>query len=249
LRDYSQAMDVAGLSKLTADTLILVVAVLGFMTFGFATEEFEVTADRLGVYLPVEHIDNPKGYAEKEGDAREFHPKLRPPVQSEELEIDEETGMKKYMATENQGWDTSTAFVRRTFQICIEAGRRASSSENAELYEAYRLLGTGLHTMEDLLAHSNWCELALRRMGHEDIFCHVGDNVTINTPNGPSPPLVTGTFGSADFLHSLLGEAGDKLSQASVTDLSQKINNVRPRPLLGRPVYLIRQLLTVPGVE
>lgn len=31
-----------------------------FKTFGFATDEFEVTPDRLGVYLPTEHIDNPK---------------------------------------------------------------------------------------------------------------------------------------------------------------------------------------------
>ncbi|KDR85638.1 hypothetical protein GALMADRAFT_218734 [Galerina marginata CBS 339.88] len=225
LRDYSQAMDIAGFSKLSADTLVLVVAVLGFMTFGFASAEFEVTADRLGVYLPVEHIDNPKGYAEAEGDARSFHPKLRPPVQERELEIDERTGMKKYIATENQGWDTSTAFIRRTFHACIEAGRRAQGQEGAELWESYRLLGTGLHTMEDLLAHSNWCELALRKMGHKEVFCHVGDRVVINTPNGPAPPLVTGTFGSADFLHSLLGEAGDKLSQASVTDLSAKMSN------------------------
>ncbi|TFK41913.1 heterokaryon incompatibility protein Het-C-domain-containing protein [Crucibulum laeve] len=224
LRDYSQAMDIAGLSKLSADTLVLVVSVLGFMTFGFATEEFEVTADRLGVYLPVEHIDNPKGYAEKEGDAREYHPKLRPPVDPRELEIDERTGMKNYMATEGQGWDTSTAFIRRTIRACIEAGRRARGQEGAELWEAYRLLGTGLHTMEDLLAHSNWCEVALRKMGHEEVFCHVGDDVTVETPNGRAPPLVTGTFGGADFLHSLIGEAGDKLSQASVTDLSEKMN-------------------------
>jgi len=33
--------------------------------------------------------------------------------------------------------------------------------------------------------------------------------VVINTPNGRAPPLVTGTFGGADFLHSLLGEAGE----------------------------------------
>lgn len=62
-------MDIAGLSKLSADTLVLVVSVLGFMVsgplsyadlgsfhhkaFGFATREFEVTPDRLGVYLPV----------------------------------------------------------------------------------------------------------------------------------------------------------------------------------------------------
>ncbi|KAH9486345.1 hypothetical protein JR316_0000409 [Psilocybe cubensis] len=225
LRDYSQAMDIAGLSKLSADTLVLVVSILGFMTFGFASQEFEVTADRLGVYLPVEHIDNPKGYAETEGDARKYHPKLRPPVDPRELEIDERTGMKKYMATEDQGWDTSTAFIRRTLKSCIEHGRRAGGNENADLWEAYRLLGTGLHTLEDLLAHSNWCELALRKMGHNQVFCHVGDQVTVNTPNGHAPPLVTGTFGSADFLHSLLGEAGDKLSQASVTDLSQKIDN------------------------
>ncbi|KAF5310722.1 hypothetical protein D9619_007668 [Psilocybe cf. subviscida] len=224
LRDYSQAMDIGGLSKLSADTLILVVAVLGFMTFGFASEEFEVTADRLGVYLPVEHIDNPKGYAEKEGDARAYHPKLRPPVNPRELEIDSNTGMKKYIATEGHGWDTSTAFIRRTFRACIEHGRRANGHEGAELWEAYRLMGTGLHTMEDLLAHTNWCELALRKMGYEEVFCHVGDSVLVDTPNGPAPPLVTGTFGGADFLHSLLGETGDKLSQASVTDLSHKIS-------------------------
>jgi len=51
--------------------------------------------------------------------------------------------------------------------------------------------------------------------------------VIINTPNGPAPPLVTGTFGSADFLHSLMGEATDRLSQASVAALSQKMDAVR----------------------
>jgi hypothetical protein len=35
-----------------------------------------------------------RGYAEKEGDARQFHPKLRPPVNPRELEIDPRTGMK-----------------------------------------------------------------------------------------------------------------------------------------------------------
>ena len=128
------------------------------------------------------------------------------------------------MATEGQGWDTSTAFIRRIFEACIEHGRRARGLEGADLWEAYRLLGTGLHTMEDLLAHSNWCELALRKLGHSEVFCHVGDigklryytqynpslnviTVIVQTPNGPAPPLVTGTFGSADFIHSLMGEA------------------------------------------
>ncbi|TFL06149.1 heterokaryon incompatibility protein Het-C-domain-containing protein [Pterulicium gracile] len=225
LRDYSQCMDIAGLSKLSAETLVLVVSVLGFMTFGYVTEEYEVTADRLGVYLPTEHIDNPKGYAQKEGDARSYHPKLRPPVDDRELEIDERNGMKKYMATEGEEWDTSTALIRRVFKECIELGRKSEGKDGADLFEAFRLLGTGLHTLEDLMAHSNWCELGLRRMGHSEVFCHVGEDVLVDTPNGQAPPLVTGTFGGADFLHSLMGEAGDKLSQASVTDLTAKLEN------------------------
>lgn len=38
-----------------------------------------------------------RGYAEKEGDARQIHPKLRPPVDQRELEIDERTGMKVHI--------------------------------------------------------------------------------------------------------------------------------------------------------
>ncbi|KAF7302983.1 Heterokaryon incompatibility protein het-c [Mycena kentingensis (nom. inval.)] len=243
LRDYSQAMDIAGLTKLTADTLVLVVSILGFMTFGFATAEFQVTADRLGVYLPVEHIDNPKGYAEKEGDARQFHPKLRPPVDPAELEIDEQTGMKCYMATENRGWDTSTALIRRVLVECIERGRRSQGQDGPDLYEAYRLLGTGLHTLEDLLAHSNWVEIALRKMGHQEVFCHVGEDTEIETPNGRAPPLVTGTFGSSDFLHSLMGEATDKLSQASVTDLADKLQNTQSDDL-GSKISSLKAILS-----
>lgn len=84
------------------------------------------------------------------------------------------------MATENQGWDTSTAHIRRTLRSCIEHGRRAGGSEGPELWEAYRLLGTALHTLEDLLAHSNWCEIALRKLGHKQVFCHVGDRGKLN---------------------------------------------------------------------
>ncbi|KDQ14443.1 hypothetical protein BOTBODRAFT_110023 [Botryobasidium botryosum FD-172 SS1] len=240
LRDFSQAMDIAGLSRITADTIVMVVMALGFLTFGFATEEFEVTPDRLGVYLPVEHIDNPKGYGEKEGDARRFHPSLRPPVNPRELEIDEQTGMKKYIANETGPWDTSTAHVRRTIESCITYGRRAAGRNGPDMWEAYRLLGTALHTLEDLTAHSNWCELAMRKMGYNRIFCHVGDAVLVKTPLGPAPPLVTGTFGSTDFLHSLLGEATDQLRQASLRDLTKQIDNAKAQN--GTSKAILRKL-------
>lgn len=60
LRDYSQAIDVGGLKQLPKDTIRVMLWVLSFVTFGFATGEFEVTEDRLGCYRPEEHIDNPK---------------------------------------------------------------------------------------------------------------------------------------------------------------------------------------------
>jgi hypothetical protein len=53
----SQAMDVGTLKGLPADTIRILVWILSFLSFGYATAEFEVTADRLGVYRPEEHIE------------------------------------------------------------------------------------------------------------------------------------------------------------------------------------------------
>ena len=84
--------------------------------------EFEITKEKLGVYLCTEHIDNPKGYGEG-SDARQYDPRLRPPVEDRELEIDEQNGMKKYIASDNEGFDTSTKCIRRHLEKCIELGR------------------------------------------------------------------------------------------------------------------------------
>ncbi|TFY67108.1 hypothetical protein EVJ58_g1851 [Rhodofomes roseus] len=226
LRDYSQAVDTAGLSKLQLQTIINLCMVLGFLAHGYATGEFEVTIERLGVYLPTEHIDNPKGYPDN---ARTFDSRLRGPVNPQELEIDRKTGMKNYIANEHGNWDTSKALVRRVLHQCIDIGRRyRQNNQKDDLYEAYRLLGQALHTLEDFAAHSNFCELALVAMGFTDVFVHVGDRVRIQAPDGKSvAPLVTGTFGSNDFIHSLLGEASDHISQASVVDLNAQLEKAR----------------------
>ncbi|KAG6827329.1 hypothetical protein H0H92_012203 [Tricholoma furcatifolium] len=228
LRDYSQAVDIASLKKMPLQTIMNLLMVLGFMAHGYATHEFEVTQERVGVYLPVEHIDNPKGYGEGE-DPRRYHPALRPPVDPRELEIDPRTGMKNYIANEQGNWDTSRALVRRLLERCIHLGRQhRSQGQKQDEYEAYRLLGQLLHTLEDFPAHSNWCELALAKMGHREVFLHVGDQVRVQAPNGQwVAPIVTGTFGSNDFYHSLLGEATDHLSQASVSDLNKALDNAR----------------------
>lgn len=93
------------------------------------------------MYLPTEHIDNPKGYGDGE-DARKYHPQLRGPVDPIELEVDSRTGMKNYIANENGHWDTSRALVRRTLERCVKLGRKhRKDGQKADLYEAYRLLG------------------------------------------------------------------------------------------------------------
>ncbi|TDL18750.1 Het-C-domain-containing protein [Rickenella mellea] len=248
LRDYSQAVDIAGLKKLQLQTIINLCMALGFLAHGYATGEFEVTEERLGVYLPTEHIDNPKGYGEGE-DARQYNPKLRGPVDPRELEVDPQTGMKNYIANENGPWDTSKALVRRTMERCIHIGRqhRAQGKKEDE-YEAYRLLGQLMHTLEDFPAHSNFCELALAAMGH-NVFVHVGDQVRIHAPNGKMvAPLVTGTFGSSDFIHSLLGEATDHISEASVSDLNKELDKARSRSGPGGSGNNLRELVfQLPG--
>jgi hypothetical protein len=79
-----------------------------------------------------------------------------------------------------------------------------------------------LHTLEDLTAHSNWIELALIELGYNQVFPHVGSNTQIQL-NKPVWPMVTGTFGGVDFIHSLLGELTDHISQTSVTDLNSAV--------------------------
>ncbi|KAI9463015.1 heterokaryon incompatibility protein HET-C [Russula earlei] len=251
LRDYSQAVDIASLKKVPLQTIINLCMALGFFAHGYATEEFEVTVERLGVYLPVEHIDNPKGYGNGE-DARHYDRRLRGPVDPRELEVDPRTGMKNYIANESGSWDTSKAFIRRTVERCIHIGRqhRAQGRKQDE-YEAYRLLGQALHTLEDFTAHSNFCELALVSMGHSDVFVHVGEHVRIQAPDGRYvAPLVTGTFGSSDFLFSLLGEASDHISEASVSDLNKAMDSALSRSAsVGRsPADTLRDLLfRLPG--
>lgn len=120
------------------------------------------------------------------------------------MEIDPKTGMKNYIANESGTWDTSKALVRRTLEQCVKMGRQAKSSGRKEdEYEAFRLLGQSLHTLEDFSAHSNFCELALVALGHTQVFTHVGDAVRIKAPNGKFvPPIVTGMFRLAVFSSS-----------------------------------------------
>jgi hypothetical protein len=230
LRDYSQAIDVGTVKYVSADAIRLLLWVLGFMSFGYGTGEFEVTSERLGCYRPEEHIDNPKDYADNI-DAREYHRALRGPVdERKELSIDERNGMKNYIASEDLGITTSSGLVRNLFGRAIDLGRKyKDSKDDKDFYEALRLLGTGCHCLEDFSAHSNYTELALIELGERDIFPHVGRRTQMQIRGARNAvfPIVTGTFGGVDFLHSVMGEFNDKATQSELEELEGAINHAK----------------------
>ncbi|KAF2472040.1 Het-C-domain-containing protein [Lindgomyces ingoldianus] len=230
LRDYSQAVDVGTLKSVQAETIRVLVWILSFMSFGYATGEFEVTADRLGVYRPEEHIDNPKDYADNL-DARKFDARLRGPVTNDELAVDPQTGMKNYIANERGGWATSSGYVKFSFARAIHFGRMythgpsGQRGRDQDLAEALRCLGQGLHCLEDFGAHTNYTELALRELGFNNVFPHTGIQTQINLHGKHVFPLVTGTFGGVDFFHSVLGEATDHFTQSEVDEVNTALSD------------------------
>ena len=76
-------------------------------------------------------------------------------------------------------------------------------------------------SLEDYSAHSNYTELALQELGERDVFPHVGRRTQINLPGAHRPvyPIITGTFGGVDFLHSVMGEFSDKATQSEIQEL------------------------------
>lgn len=218
-------MDTATLAKVQAETIRVLIWVLSFMSFGYATAEFEVTSERLGCYRPEEHIDNPKDYADNV-DARKFDPRLRPPVRDIELAIDPQTGMKNYIANEQGDWATSAGYVKFSFARAIHFGRlythgpSGQQGRDEDLAEALRCLGQGLHCLEDFGAHTNYTELVLRELGYHNVFAHVGTQAGITLNGKHVMPLVTGTFGGVDFFHSVLGEATDHITQSEVDEVN-----------------------------
>ena len=267
LRDYSQAVDVGSLKGVQAGTIRILVWVLSFLSFGYATGEFEVTEERLGVYRPEEHIDNPRDYADNL-DARQYDARLRPPVQPIELQVDPETGMKNYIANENLGIATSSGYIKHSFSRSIHFGRvytngaGGTKGKEADLCEALRCLGQALHCMEDFGAHTNYTELALREVGYNNVFPHTGTGTEINLRGHRVYPLVTGTFGAVDFVLSVLGEAGDHFAQTEIDEMDIALGDAQTQTkrsedasarAFGGPgqqvSYLTGLLSQVPGAQ
>jgi hypothetical protein len=164
-------------------------------------------------------------------DARQYDTRLRGPVDEDrELSIDDRTGLKTYISSEDRGIATSGALVRDLLHRSVDLMRKSKRENNKnDFYESLRLLGTATHCLEDYAAHSNYIELALIEMGERDVFPHVGRNtkVRVNGARDEVYPIVTGTFGGVDFLHSVCGEITDKATQSEIEELEGTVSDAQ----------------------
>ena len=108
--------------------------------------------------------------------------------------------------------------------------------------------------MEDFGAHTNYVELALRELGYRDVFPHCGVSTEINVRGHHVYPLVTGTFGAVDFLHSVLGEATDHFTQTEVEEMDIALKNAEQgqgsgqRGMFGGAQDFVNLIGQVPGM-
>ena len=164
--------------------------------------------------------------------------------------------MKNYIANEKGDWATSAAFVKHSFERSIHHGRLYTNGhglfkgKDEDLAEGLRLLGQGLHTLEDFSAHSNYVELALRNQGFHNVFPHCGAQSTIQIRGKDVFPLVTGTFGMVDFYHSVLGEATDHFTQSEVNEMDNAMGIAQQSAQSSSPLTTLVKLLSkVPGTR
>ena len=203
LRDYSQVVDPkitrapnmpkefpAALSREGWTSLVDVLAAKKFFDLRMRyPKEMKVTAKKLGVYRPQEHIDNPLVI-----DPPFPNPKVRDPdfeawvlPGDPSLGADRDTSMKRYIGK-------AVGYMEQQLRLAMSQRRSL---------DGLRSFGAALHVLEDLFAHSNFAELSLIKAGHVRVLpwttpVHVKWNL----------PLVTGTFGATDVVASVAGPLG-----------------------------------------
>jgi hypothetical protein len=62
-------------------------------------------------------------------------------------------------------------------------------------------------------------------MGERDVFPHVGRRAQVHVQGRQLWPVITGTFGGVDFLHSVMGELSDKATQSEIDELEGSISS------------------------
>lgn len=204
MRDYSQLLDpklvrAEHMPKqfpkvFSRKALTQIVDILSIRSFGHLRGKpglVNVTPERLGVYRPSEHIDNPRVDASAGAiDPTTCDPDFEPWVLPGDplLEVDPDTSMKRYIYR-------SVETMRHGLATALDQGRTD---------DGLKTFGSALHILEDFFAHSNFVELSLIKVGYTRVLPW-----TSKAPCKWELPLVTGAFGSLDVVASMAGVVGD----------------------------------------
>ncbi|KAI9143831.1 heterokaryon incompatibility protein Het-C-domain-containing protein [Paraphysoderma sedebokerense] len=205
LRDLSQVHDVSLREKFGRSTLTSAVGFLVKNHYGYKEDEFSVTDERLLVYRPEEHLDNPS-YLQVQEARQDVDSRFRGPLTEGELDISSVTSEKNYLIP-NSDFAAQPAYMTalKYFQQVLNkststlyAATQAphdSKDRKGQKLEALMHFGSLLHALEDYYSHSNYVELALHELGGYDydaIFPFVGRDTTVMCGGKPCFPLVTG---------------------------------------------------------
>ncbi|QRK04884.1 LysM peptidoglycan-binding domain-containing protein [Archangium violaceum] len=181
--------------------------------------DFRVTPQKLGLYRPEEHIDNPHGIEDGTKKDPAFHPGWTPA----EVALNMKTGLLNYIATPGT-WKSAAGFMEQELRAAVANGRTP---------EGMRRLGAALHTLEDFFSHSNFLELSLIRLGHVRVCPWVWQKVPAPTPRFP---LVTGKFGGDDTQVSLLYVLAEKMQAVKECKAGERSSGAKIALILMKDV-------------
>lgn len=159
----------------------------------------------LGCYRPEEHIDNPAGLPSKRQYDYPAGWLVDLPVEKRMLEINSTTGMRRYIGDTSLtgGYPSSLVYMQRQLGLACQLGKSAKGLVH---------LGSALHVLEDFFAHTNFVELALRKLGRDSVVTWVPERKDLK-----EMPVTTGQFTTDDMMFSLAYKMADLMLPASQT--------------------------------
>ena len=205
-RDLSQALlNHPVIRTLGQDAVFEILNLLAMQKFGR-----ELNPRDFGVYSPREHIDNPAGQTTGDlsqpgtgGGTHELPQQedLSSPQALGELFTVNEAGLPAYLGR-------SIQYVEEEFSTASDLGRTQDGLMH---------MGNGLHTVEDLFAHSNFVEIAVGKLitgGRISVSPELQTELSGRGENGPvetlagrteagRPILTTGSYVASDTLVSI----------------------------------------------
>jgi len=158
--------------------------------------QYQVTPMMLGVYRAHEHIDNPTTLDRNAFDPRSIDKDFTALVFPEDKQnaVLPKRSMKRYIRR-------PIAFMIKQLEAAKKEGMTA---------KGMRYFGEALHVLEDYFAHSNFVELSLKKLGHDEVLLWT-TRIEAREDSKHEWPVVTGMFGALDIVGSVADPLADLL--------------------------------------